>query len=41
MSPSGEVCEGFYLGVWLLDNGVYVYYEPVFWQPVDDQGSNT
>lgn len=35
LSPSGDICEGSFVGVWLLDDGVYVYYEPAFWQPRD------
>lgn len=35
MSPSGQVVTGHYEGVWLRDNGMYVYYRPVFWQPCD------
>ena len=32
MDSGGNVHEGTYQGVWLLSDGVYIYYQPQFWQ---------
>lgn len=36
MGQSGQVATGTYEGVWLLDDGMYVYYDPTYWQPLED-----
>lgn len=29
---TGKVVVGAYRGVWIMDNGTYVYYTPTFWR---------
>ena len=36
LSPSGEEQVGKFLGVWLLDDGAYVYYTPKMWRYARD-----
>ena len=34
IAPDGtEVTGGQFLGVWMLPEGMYVYYTPAFWRP--------
>ena len=33
-SAGGKEVRGVYAGVWIMDCGTYVYYEPVFWRPL-------
>lgn len=33
LNSAGSVVHGTFAGVWLMDNGMYIYYQPTFWQP--------
>jgi hypothetical protein len=33
ISPSGHEVSGEFVGVWLTDSGLRVYYHPTFWKP--------
>ena len=32
---TGCVTQGEFMGVWMMDNGMYIYYVPTFWRYVD------
>lgn len=32
MDSSGRLTKGKYIGVWMVDNGMYIYHTPTFWK---------
>ncbi len=36
-NSGGDIVRGRFLGVWMMDNGMYVYYTPTRWRYVADE----
>jgi len=36
-NSSGEVIKGKFIGVWMMDSGMYIYYTPTFWRYTFDE----